>query len=283
MAELGALIKISLRRLLGRARFFVAFLLSAICVLICYYKLPLFLDEHGMTIHAVEPFVMLFSAHWPQLFLLLSFLLLVGDVPFYHEGMEFVVSRSGKQKWLLAQGCSVLILTLIWLLWILACTLAVFGRFLSFSSEWSVFFKLLARNNLNAVRLMEIGFEFGVHPSANIIGAAGPYGMLGLTFLFQLLLFASLGVWCMALNMWTKRSYGCALTVAFWVFRFGLDLEPGLYMLTRFSPFSLTDYHIAPLTSARIIYVILFFLLQIVLLLILSLRRIRQIDLTGLH
>lgn len=281
MAELFALTKISLRRLLSRARFFVALALSAACVLLCYQKLPSFLARQGMTLQAFEPFIMLFCAHWPQLFLLLSFLLLAGDIPFYHDGMEYVVSRSGRQRWLLAQSCAALVLILIWLAWILVCTLFVFRGLVRLSGDWSTFLKLLARNNLNTAQLVQMGFDFQISPATNMVSAAGPWGMLGLTMLFQLLLFGSIGFWCMALNLWTRRSYGCALTVAFWVFRFALDLQGAeLYALTRFSPLSLTDYHTAPLTPARIAYVALFFLLQIVLLGYSSARQIRRADLT---
>lgn len=282
MAELLVLTKLTLRRQIVRARFFVALLLSAACVVLCFRKVPLVLAEQGMRIHGAEPFLMLFSGHFPQLFLLLSFLLLAGDVPFCHDGMEFVVTRSGRRKWLLAQGCAVLTLTLLWMAWTLLCSLAVFRGLLDFSGKWSTFTKLIARN-LGQLRIESFGFELGVHPSANMIGTAGPYGMLGLSFLLELLLFGAIGVWCMALNLWTRRSYGCALTVSFWLFRFGLEIIPGLYPLNRFSPLSLADVHTAPLTGARITWVLGFFLLQIVPLLLLSLRRVRQIDLTALR
>lgn len=282
MAELLVLTKLSLRRQLVRTRFFVALLVTAACVVLCFHKVPLFLTEQGMRIQAAEPFLMLFSDCFPQLFLLLSFLLLAGDVPFCHDGMEYVVTRSGKRKWLLAQLCALLGMTLIWLLWTLLCSIVVFRGFVDFSGKWSTFTKLIARN-LGQLRIDTFGFELGVHPSANMIGTAGPYGMLALSFLLELLLFADVGAWCMALNLWTRRSYGCALTVSFWLLRFGLQLNLSLYSLNRFSPLSLADVHTAPMTGARIAWVLGFFLAQIVPLLVLSLRRVRMIDLTKLR
>ncbi len=282
MDELLVMTRLSLRRQLVRARFFVALLLSAACVVLCFRKVPLSLAAQGMHIQAAEPFLMLFSDRFPQLFLLLSFLLLAGDVPFCHDGMEYAVTRSGKRKWLLAQGCALLALTLIWLLWTLLCSIIVFRGFVDFSGKWSTFTKLIARN-LGQLHTETFGFELGVHPSANMIGIGGPYGALSVNLLLELLLFGAIGAWCMALNLWTKRSYGCALTVSFWLFRFGLDIMPGLYPLSRFSPLSLADIHSAPMTEARIAWVLGFFLAQLVPLLFLSLRRVRQIDLTKLR
>ena len=282
MAEFFALTGISLRRLLFRARFFVALGLTAACVLYCYSQVPPFLAEQGMQIQAAEPFLMFFSSRITQLFLLLSFLLLAGDAPFCHDGMEYVVTRSGKRRWLLAQCVSMLVLTLIWLIWILLCTLAVFRRCLDFSGQWSLFTKLVGRN-MGQFRLDSFGFQWQVHPSANLLSAAGPYGMLALDLLLDLLLFGSVGIWCAALNLWTRRSYGCAFTVVLWVLRFGLDLMPGLYALERFSPLSLIDLHAAPMTAARIAWILCFFLGQMLPLLVLCLRRIRRIDLTKLR
>lgn len=280
MAELLTMSRICLRRLLERTRSYAAFALTAIIVLLCYYKLPLLLDRHGMEFHAAEPFVMFFSSRETQLFLLLSFLLLAGDLPFLHEGMEFVVTRSTKRRWLLAQICALLLLILLWLCWILFCTLVVFHGCVSFSNRWSRFLTLLARNNLDQVQLSTLGFELGVCPSAKMTALCGPYGMLGMTFFLELLLFASVSQWCLALNLWTKRSYGCALTLFFWVVRYALDMEPSLYPMARFSPLSLTDLHTAELTPARLGWILLFFLAQIVPLLLLSARRIRRVDLS---
>ena len=280
MAELWTLTRICLRRLVGRGRFFAALALTAVTVLLCYYKLPLFLDKQGLELHAAEPFVMFFSSRQTQLFLLLAFLLLAGDVPFCHEGMEYAVTRSTKRRWLLSRSLAVLLLTLLWLCWIFLCTLSIFRAYVNFSGRWSSFLTLLARNNLGLVRLSELGFEMHVYPSTNLLGTQGPWLRLGLCCLLELLLFGSIGLWCMALNLWTKRSYGCALTVFFWVFRFALDLEPALSPLERFSPLSLTDLHAAELSPARLGWIGLFFLAQLVPLLLASLRQIRRVDLT---
>ena len=280
MAELLTMTRICLRRLIGRARFFTAFALTAVCVLLCFRKLPLYLDGHRMELQVAEPFIMFFSSLETQLFLLLTFLLLAGDLPLRQNGMEYVVTRSTRRRWLLAQSCAVPLLTLLWLCWIFLCTLVVFRGYLNCSGQYSRFLKLLARNNLNSVRLSELGFEMGVYPSTNLLGTNGPWIRLGLTVLLELLLFGSVGLWCMGLNLWTKRSYGCALTVLFWVFRFSLDLEPSLYPLSRFSPLSLTDLHTAELTPERLGWILLFFLAQICPLLFLSFRQIRRTDLT---
>ena len=103
MAEILAMSRSSLRRLLFRPRFWVSLLLALGCVLIVFFKVPPYLSERGYQLQAAEPFLILFPSFFPQILLLISFLLLVGDVPFLYPGMEITAIRSSRQKWLAAQ------------------------------------------------------------------------------------------------------------------------------------------------------------------------------------
>ena len=146
MAEILAMSRSSLRRLLFRPRFWVSLLLALGCVLIVFFKVPPYLSERGYQLQAAEPFLILLPSFFPQILLLISFLLLVGDVPFLYPGMEITVIRSSRQRWLAAQILAAMAAAVLWLLFLLTCTVLVFLGHISFPNEWSIFLKALARS-----------------------------------------------------------------------------------------------------------------------------------------
>ena len=137
MAEILAMSRSSLRRLLFRPRFWVSLLLALGCVLIVFFKVPPYLSERGYQLQAAEPFLILLPSFFPQILLLISFLLLVGDVPFLYPGMEITAIRSSRQKWLAAQILAAMAAAVLWLLFLLACTVLVFSGHISFQNEWT--------------------------------------------------------------------------------------------------------------------------------------------------
>lgn len=280
MAEILALSRGSLRRLLGRPRFWVSLLTALGCVLLAYGKAPAYLLERGYRIQAAEPFLLLNSGRTIQMILLISFLLLVGDVPFLYPGLELTALRSTRRKWLAGQVLAALGASIVWLLFVLCCTVLVFARCLSFRNEWSMFLKALARaSTWQAAYSAGMGL---VSPSTELTVGASPYGSLGWMLLFQLLLLSAMTLWSQALNLWTKRSYGCMLTVGFWALR-RVVLNTQMLLqkdLSPLSPMSLVDLCEHRLTPERTVYIIMFFLLQICVLWLLCARRLKRADLS---
>ena len=279
MAEILAMSRSSLRRLLFRPRFWVSLLLALGCVLIVFFKAPPWLSERGDQIQASEPFLILLPSFFPQILLLISFLLLVGDVPFLYPGMEITAIRSSRQKWLAGQILAAMAAAVLWLLFLLACTVLVFLGHISFQNEWSIFLKALARS---PGAMESVGMGLADAPTTHLFEGTSPYARFGWMFLFQLLLLWSMVLWSLAFNLWTRRSYGCMITVSFWVLR---RVVKELAMTTQkdysfLSPMSLVDLNQKTLTQERTVYIVLFFLLQIFVLWILSALRIRREDLS---
>ena len=279
MAEIFAMSRASLRRLLLRPRFFVSLVLALGCVLIAYTQSLPYLSARGYQLQAVEPFLLLAPSRSPQILLLISFLLLVGDIPFLYPGLEVTAIRSSKSKWLAAQILAALGAAVLWLLLVLFFTLLIFVGHLSLKNEWSLLVKGLARSQINATE--SIGMWTVDTPGVELIAKSTPYVRFAEELLFQLLLFCSVSLWALAFNLWTRRSYGCMLTVAFWVLRLGVfELELRFQRdMTVISPFSLMDLSKGRLTLARAAYVVLFFLVQICVLWLLSSLRLRRADL----
>ncbi|MBQ3704652.1 MAG: hypothetical protein II885_18215 [Oscillospiraceae bacterium] len=278
MAEIFVMSRGSLRRLLIRPRFWVSLLLALGCVLIVFSQIPAYLSAHEYKIQIVEPFMILLPGRFPQIIFLISFLLLVGDIPFLFAGLETTVIRSSRKKWFAAQILSALGAAVLWLLFVLFCTILLFGRQISIHNQWSAFLKAVARVP-NAAYNVKMGL---LNPTVNLFMEATPYRRFVWTFLFQLFLFWTISLWSLMFNVWTRRSYGCILTVGFWVIRRVVaDLEFYLKLdLSLISPLSLVDFCEHRLTAARAIYILLFFVVQICVLWSLSALKLRQMDLS---
>ena len=279
MGEILAMSRSSLRRLLLRPRFLVSLMLALGCVWTAYSQMPPYLAQRGFRLQAVEPFLLLVPSIWPQMLLLISFLLLVGDVPFLYPGLETTALRSSKRKWLAAQLLAALGAALLWLLLVFVFTLLVFAGRLSFQNEWSLFLKGALRTG----GLMESYGMFLIDKTGTELFAnSTPYVRFAETLLLQLLLFWSVTLWSLTFNLWTRRSYGCMLAVGFWVLRRVVSKLELLFQrdMTVISPFSLVELSKVRLTLARGVYIVLFFLLQIVVLWILSALRIKREDLS---
>lgn len=279
MAEIFAMSRASLRRLLLRPRFFVSLVLALGCVLIAYTQSLPYVAERGYQLQAVEPFLLLLPSTFPQLLLLISFLLLAGDIPFLYPGLEVTAIRSSKRKWLAAQILAALGAAVLWLLLVFVFTLLIFVGYLSLKNEWSLLVKGLARSRMNATE--SIGMWTVDTPGVELIAKSTPYVRFAEAFLFEALLFCSMSLWALAFNLWTRRSYGCMLTVAYWVLDRGVfELELRFQRdMTVISPFRLVDLSHMPLTLSRAVYIAAFFLAQISVLWLLSALRLRRTDL----
>ena len=282
MAEILALSRGTLRRLLMRPRFWISLLLAFGCVFAAFYHVPVYLSEHGYRLQAAEPYLILLPSRSAQILLMISFLLLVGDVPFLAPGLEMTALRSTRRKWLAGQLLAALGAAALWLLFLLACTLFVFYRgYISFQNEWSLFLKGVARSSLLLQDSVGLGLIGEIR--MELIAGSTPYARLGWMLLFQLLLFWALTLWSLALNLWTRRSYGCLLTVSFWALRRFVQAAETIFQkdLSPLSPMDLVDLGKVRLTPARTVYIVLFFLIQICVLWILSAVKLKRADLSS--
>ena len=278
MVEFLFLTRNSLRRQLGRPRIIVALLLTVCCALLAFFEVPKYLVEHHKQLQALEPFIFLFSKGFPDIPVLAVFLVLSGDTPFFHEGMETTLTRTTRRKWLNSQITVVWILTFLWLAFFLLCSLCIFGKdLLSLENQWSSLGKALARTGLGA----KVGFGLGAQPSMDLMQGRTPLGALGMTLLLNAMQFTCIAMWCMALNLWTKRSYGSIVLVVFWILRrFGDGYGAIGKTLNVVNPIGLTklaSWNIRPEAAWRLgaVYVV-----EVAALWLLSLRRIRRMDMT---
>lgn len=277
MGELLSLTRNSLRRQLGRPRVVVAVLLTVCCSLLAFFEVPAYLAAHDARLQALEPFIFLFAGVRPELPVLSVFLVLAGDAPFFHTGLDSTLSRTTRRKWLLAQLTAVLVLTLLWLIFFLLCSLCLFGRdLLSLDNRWSALGRVLARTG----RGEAAGFGLGAKPSMDLIQGRTPLVAFGVILLLNGMQYVCIAMWCMTLNLWTKRSYGSVLLVVFWLLRRIGASGDGWRVLNWLNPIGLTAlgaWDVQPQTALRIGGI---FVLEVVALWFFSLRRFRRMDVT---
>lgn len=278
MGELFALIRSSLRRLFGKPRFYVALIITACSLAFIFRNVPGFLQENALHIQVFEPFILTTSNRLSQLLLVLSFLLLLGDVPFFHEGMEIVFLRTNKHRWLAAQILTVGAITLLWLIYIALFLTLFFVPRISFANEWSVYLKTAARlwYGSNVVGLS------GVGAAMRLLLSGSPYVLFAVCLLYGFLLFFFCGMWAVMLNLLSKRSYGSVLVVTFCALRFALYNLFSVPALEMVSPMNLLDMNSRGLTLANFIYTILFFVVQSLILWLLANRALHRRDIMHL-
>lgn len=279
MGELFALTRSSLRRLFGKPRLYVAIAITVCSLIFLFRDAPGFLQKNDLQIQVLEPFVLTTSNRLSQLLLVLSFLLLLGDAPFFHEGMEIVFLRTNKRRWLTAQIVAVGTVTLFWLLFIALFLMLFFVPRISFGNEWSVYLKTAARlwYGSNVVGLS------GVGATMQLVLSGSPYTLFAVCLLYDFLLFFYCGMWAVTLNLLTKRSYGSVLVVTFCALRFALYNLFSIPALEMVSPMNLLDMNSQSLTSANFVYTILFFLVQCLVLWLLAIRTLHRRDVTHLR
>ena len=228
----------------------------------------------------LEPFIFVFANVFPEIPVLAVFLVLAGDIPFFHEGMETTLIRTTRRKWLLGQVTVVFLLTVFWLLFFLLCSLCIFGRdLLSLDHQWSSLGKLLARTGDGT----KVGFGLSAQPSMDLVQGRKPLEALSLTVLLNGMQYTCIGMWCLALNLWTRRSYGSLLLVVFWILRrFGAGFGTVGKALNDLNPIGLTklgSWNVQPQAAWRLAGI---YVLETVLLWLFSSIRIRRLDMTKL-
>ncbi|MDO5411248.1 MAG: hypothetical protein Q4F21_12500 [Lachnospiraceae bacterium] len=278
MADIKRMVLINLRRQIGNSRFYLALLLLLSSMVFSVGNLSEFLSEYNMHVQAGELFIFITSDRMVQFLMVFSFLLLVGDAPFLQEGMDILLMRMSKKRWLSAQILFMFCMITIWLVVLQLCLLLLTAGNISWQNEWSDYITLLGRLAANSVNM-----ETDIIISMTPLKQGSPYIVFGVAFLYSLLLYTYLGLWGLILNLLTGRSYTSLIIAVFVSFRFALfnlAYIPGAEM---FSPMNLVDLNVQSINPQMMIYTILFFTIQIMILIWASGKILKKRDICKLR
>ena len=280
MAEILALARISTHRFLSKPRVYVALAVCFCVFVLCYQDVPFYLEAHQLSIQAVEPFLLIMCGSAPQLLLLLSFLLLVGDIPYLHNGAELVLIRTRKARWLMGQFLCTVWILLLWFGFMLLGTWIIFGGHISLRNDWSVFVKTISRLGISA---RATGLKFSISSSMTLLSGGSPYMVFAVSIGYNLLLFLFLSLWATFLNLSTGKSYSSVLVSVFYGLHMFFRNEPAFQGYLRFSPIHLANLTVRQLNAPSVLYTVSFFLVQIILMAVLSHWQLVRVDTSKLR
>ncbi len=261
MDDIRKLISIEIHRRVSNPKFYLALVLTLCVMVISFDGLTKFLVQHDMQIQAAELFVFIVSDRFTQWMLTFSFLILVGDAPFIQDGMDILLMRTNKKKWLTAQSIVMICMIMIWLVVLEISVLLLTAGHISWKNEWSDYIYLAARLQ-SGTRNMGIGVNTSMLP----LTEGTPLVLFGIAFLYAVLLFTYFGMWGIVANLLTGRSYGSCIAACFLAFRFALNNLVNMPALKYISPANLIDLTSQSIQPPMIIYTVLFFVIQIVIL-----------------
>lgn len=170
------MVKYKWRYLLTESRFFVSLLLTIFFLDIYISPIRNFCRTVG---EKISPFLYpcLIADNALLLLLLLSFLLLVSDIPFLDQSMKYIVIRSGKKAWLKAQmnylfTISIFYMCVLWFGSILLCL-----PYLQFMKDWERIIGTLAQTDAGSQ------FAIAIQPSYEMMLSYTPLEAVLITFI----------------------------------------------------------------------------------------------------
>lgn len=141
-------------------------------------KSMVFAFEHQSPIQILEPFIWTFGDSTSVLLCSCLLLLLFSDAPFVTGATPFLLARADRKAWLLGQVFYVVLSTLIYLLWIVLCTMLLCAKNAFAGNQWSRTAAILGYS--------KAGAQFYLPSSARTMEKTTPLGCACMIFVLML-------------------------------------------------------------------------------------------------
>ncbi len=156
------------------AKVFFVFALGLVLAGLLTGKSMEFALAHESPVQLLEPFVWTFGDSGSVLLCSCLLLLLFSDAPFVNSATPFLLARADRKAWLLGQVFYVILSTVIYLLWILFCTVILCAKHAFAGNQWSRTAAILGYS--------KAGAQFYLPSSARTMEQTTPLGCAGLIF-----------------------------------------------------------------------------------------------------
>lgn len=178
-------------------------------------------------------FPFLYCQYHMKLIFTLPLLVLFCNAPFTDRNTLFIISRSGKQKWLLGQLMYIVLSAAAYYGFILLCTVILSLPYAEFTADWGKLINTLAYTDTAA----SMGYYF-IEVPAYVLTYFTPLQAIWFTFLLSWLTAILIGMIICSLNIFTGTKYiGTAVSGIIIVFSCFVAAS-GKNGLVRFSPSS---------------------------------------------
>lgn len=197
------------------ARTVITFLVS---VVICYllsgrvYEVA---ERFGTSTQAAEPFIWTFGDATAVLLVSLLLIFLFSDLPKLSAFTPFYLVRMTKRKWLFAQFLYIVLVTLLYVGFVLLVTALLCMKHSFAGNLWSETAAILGYSS--------IGRELNVPSTVKVMESISPYGCMLQAASLMLGYSLTLGFFVLLGNLLPGRKYGMLLALAYSLYGFLLD------------------------------------------------------------
>ena len=249
-------VRYDLKRLWCSPRPYVILFFVYAVLELCFGCVREYLAETGQQIQATEFFSIAISNRIPQWIIIFGIILLLGDAPFFHDGMEYYIIRSSRTQWLIGQIVFCIVTIVGYVLIVAGMFFFMFAHSISFKNEWSDIIILCCQVRSGAI----LGITMNMIFPLELIQSGSPYFIFFISCSYLILLMFFLSLVLMLCNLKLKVGIGYFIVVAILVLRVFVDNSFGLKFMHFLSPCNLAVVSGRAVTAYSIAYTFLYFL-----------------------
>ncbi len=217
MRQICAAVRFNFLGFFRNARTVIAFLLSAIA---CYllsgrvYEVVIHFDT---PMQAAEPFIWTFGDAQAVLLTSLLLIFLFSDLPRLSAFTPFYLMRMTRGRWLAAQFCYIVLVTVLYVMFVLAVTIALCMKNSFSGNLWSETAAILAYS--------KTGRELHIPSTVKVMESVTPYGCMLQVAVLMFGYSLTLGFLVLLGNLLPGRKYGMLLALGYSLYGFLLEPE----------------------------------------------------------
>ena len=202
-------------------RILITFALSFIMSFLLTDKLICFASEHNTTLQIVEPFIWCFGDSNSVLLSSVLLVMLFADMPFLSSGTPLYLIRTSRRTWITGQVLYILSATLIYLVFVLLCTIFFSVQQSFLANMWSPTAAILGYTNA--------GERVAIPALVKTLEMSWPYQSM-VSIFFLMLGYTSVMVMIMLVcNLWFGQVAGVVSVLVYSVY--GILMNPDTIQL----------------------------------------------------
>ena len=199
------------------SRTIITFLFSIVVCFLLTGRVMEAVERFGTSMQAAEPFIWTFGDATAILLISLLLIFLFSDLPKLTAFTPFYLMRMTKKKWLAAQFLYIVLVTLLYIVFILMITAALCMKHSFLGNLWSETAAILGYSST--------GEKLNVPSTVKVMESISPYGCMLQAGILMLGYSLTLGFLILLGNILAGRKYGMVFALGYSLYGFLLDPE----------------------------------------------------------
>lgn len=217
MAQICAAVRFHFLGFFRNSRTVIVFLLSAVICYLLSGRVYEVVTRFGTPMQAAEPFIWTFGDAQAVLLVSLMLILLFSDLPKISAFTPFYLMRMTRRRWLAAQFCYIVLVTALYVAFVLAVTTALCMKDSFPGNFWSETAAILGYS--------KIGKELHVASTVKVMESISPYGCMLQVTVLMFGYSLTLGFLILLGNLLPGGKSGMFLALGYSLYGFLLDPE----------------------------------------------------------